>query len=216
MEISLGESSINTSTEATLAPTCTSSKTNIYLSGLGRIETIDLSGPNDLEKTIDLHFQTNLANKNTDSSKTSENLPQKNKRKNKEDAETTKKKRKKLVLNLAQREMVLERLKNGDSHRSIAKEFNIGMSTVYDINKRGVEGFNKLRQEFQFCNDRKTFKKPAYPKLDKALKLWVYQEKAMDKLITHQALSEKAKYFHDRFYAEEAVKKPFNGSSGFV
>ncbi len=38
----------------------------------------------------------------------------------------------------------------------------------------------------------------------------------MDKIITHQALSEKAKYFHDRFYANEAGKKPFNGSSGFV
>jgi hypothetical protein len=104
-------------------------------------------------------------------------------------------KRKKIVLNFTQKAEVLEKLKNGIRVVDLAKEYNIGLSTVCDIRKYGDEKLLQFRKDHLFSMNRKTFKAPDFPLLDKALRLWVYQERTKNYVLTDALFAAKALYF---------------------
>lgn len=123
-------------------------------------------------------------------------------------------KRKKIVLNFIQKVEVLEKLKKGVRVVDLAKEYNIGLSTVCDIRKYGYEKLIQFRRDHLFSMNRKTFKSPDFPLLDKALRLWVYQERTKNYLLTDAIFSAKALFFFKELYP--STKKSFKASYGYV
>lgn len=123
-------------------------------------------------------------------------------------------KRKKIVLNFIQKVEVLEKLKSGIRVVDLAKEYNIGLSTVCDIRKYGDEKLLQFRKEHLFSMNRKTFKAPDFPLLDKALRLWVYQERTKNYVLTDSIFASKALEFFKELYP--ASKKVFKASYGYV
>lgn len=123
-------------------------------------------------------------------------------------------KRKKIVLNFIQKVEVLEKLKKGIRVVDLAKEYNIGLSTVCDIRKYGDEKLIQFRRNHLFSMNRKTFKAPDFPLLDKALRLWVYQERTKNYLLTDALFASKALFFFKDLYPDS--KKPFKASYGYV
>lgn len=104
-------------------------------------------------------------------------------------------KRKKIVLNFTQKVEVLEKLKSGIRVVDLAKEYNIGLSTVCDIRKYGNEKLLQFRKDHLFSMNRKTFKAPDFPLLDKALRIWVYQERTKNYILTDAIFATKALQF---------------------
>ena len=100
-------------------------------------------------------------------------------------------KRKRVVLNFFQRQVVIERLQQGVSHEKIAEEFNIGQSTLWEIKKRADENLSRFRAENSLTTEKKVFKNSSFPNVDLALKIWYYQERAKNTTITHMTLQQK-------------------------
>ncbi len=126
----------------------------------------------------------------------------------------TEPKRKKIVLNFIQKCEILEKLKSGVRVVDLAKEYNIGLSTVCDIRKYGDEKLVQFRKENLFSMTRKTFKAPDFPLLDKALRLWVYQERTKNYTLTDAIFAAKALEFFKHLYPD--AKKAFKASYGYV
>ena len=123
-------------------------------------------------------------------------------------------KRKKIVLNFVQKVEILDKLKNGVKVAELANEYNIGISTVCDIRKNGDEKLLQYRKDHLFSLQRKTFKAPDFPLLDKVLKLWVYQERTKQYALTDAIFSAKALYFFKELYPDS--NKVFKASYGYV
>lgn len=123
-------------------------------------------------------------------------------------------KRKKIVLNFIQKYEVLEKLKKGIRVVDLAKEYNIGLSTVCDIRKYGDAKLLHFRKDHLFSMTRKTFKAPDFPLLDKALRIWVYQERTKSYVLTDAIFAAKALEFFKKLYPES--KKTFKASYGYV
>ncbi len=123
-------------------------------------------------------------------------------------------KRKKIVLNFIQKVEILEKLKAGIRVVDLAKEYNIGLSTVCDIRKYGDEKLVQYRKDNLFSLTRKTFKAPDFPLLDKALRLWVYQERTRNYTLTDALFAAKALHFFQHLYPD--TNKPFKASYGYV
>lgn len=123
-------------------------------------------------------------------------------------------KRKKIVLNFIQKVEVLEKLKSGIRVVDLAKEYNIGLSTVCDIRKYGDEKLLQFRKDHLLSMTRKTFKAPDFPLLDKALRIWVYQERTKNYILSDAIFAAKALEFFKELYPDS--KKTFKASYGYV
>jgi hypothetical protein len=123
-------------------------------------------------------------------------------------------KRKKIVLNFVQKVEILEKLKSGIKVADLASQYNIGISTVCDIRKNGDEKLLQFRRDHLFNLQRKTFKAPDFPLLDKVLKLWVYQERTKQYALTDALFSAKALSFFRELYPNST--KQFKASYGYV
>lgn len=84
-------------------------------------------------------------------------------------ASTPTTKRKKVVLNFNQKLEILEKLKTGRRIVEIAREYNIGVTTVCDIRRQGEEKLLKYRKENLFNLNRKSTKTSEFPLLDKVI-----------------------------------------------
>lgn len=89
-------------------------------------------------------------------------------------ASTPTTKRKKVVLNFNQKLEILDKLKAGSRIVEIAREYNIGVTTVCDIRRQGDEKFLKYRKENLFNLNRKSTKTSEFPLLDKVSLKMVY------------------------------------------
>lgn len=123
-------------------------------------------------------------------------------------------KRKKVVLNFVQKFEILDKLKAGMKVSDIAQEYNIGVTTVCDIRKNGDEKLLKYRKENMLNLSRKSMKTSEFPLLDKALKLWVYQERTKQYTLTDNIFQTKAVEFFRILYPNS--KRVFKASHGYV
>jgi len=125
-------------------------------------------------------------------------------------------KRKKTVLNLKQKEDVINSIeKQGLSIEKAASDNNMDISSIYKLLKTKQQ-LVEYRKNYPNSAIRKTLKLSAFPELEKALLIWFYQRRAENKPISQAILALKSKEFYDQIYKEKENVKPFKGSIGFV
>lgn len=83
-------------------------------------------------------------------------------------------KQKRHVLNFAEKEKVIQKLKLGFTEDKLASDLGASTSTIYKIKKKEDE-LKKYREENPYSPIRKVFKFSSFPKVDQALKIWFYQ-----------------------------------------
>ena len=132
-------------------------------------------------------------------------------------------KRKRVVLNFAQRASVCEKLRQGLSLDKIASEYNVGISTIRDIGKKVSQCWTRYQAENCSAKiEKKILTQSAYPKVDAALKIWYYQQRAKNhkSQFIQLNLQNKAKEFYQLFYSDHEAtvnkRKPFQASQGYV
>ena len=76
-------------------------------------------------------------------------------------------KRKRVVLNFVQKEEIIQKLKDGHAAKKLAVDFEVGISTIYDIGK-SEEALVRHRNENPHSYMRSTFKTTSYPEVDSA------------------------------------------------
>ncbi|CAF0755301.1 unnamed protein product [Brachionus calyciflorus] len=123
-------------------------------------------------------------------------------------------KRKRIVLDLRQKEDIIKRIEAGESHDKIAAEYNVGVSTVYQIVNRCSNLFN--REENSNSLMRKVFKASDFPLIEHALKKWFFQELARKNFFSMALLAKKSLHFYSLFLKKDIEMKPFKGSLGFI
>ena len=123
-----------------------------------------------------------------------------------------KKKKKSLSLKLK-----LE-LKAGVAPSAVASKFSISRSTISDIKKFSgpkVEAFLSANPHLE---GRKILKSGAYPRLEKALKVFFDNQRSLGKSILGTLLQEKAQILHEKLGTQIAIKtkEPKEISHGFI
>ena len=93
-------------------------------------------------------------------------------------------KRKKVVLNFVERELLIQKSRNGVSTKKLALDYGIASRTVYDIIRTGDEQLIKFRQDNPNSLTRCTFKKSDYPLVDKALNILFNQVRSSNIIIS--------------------------------
>lgn len=112
-------------------------------------------------------------------------------------------KRKKVVLNLIQREELIQKSKSGVSVKQLSLDYNVGKSTVYDIISRDDQQIAKFRSENPNSTNRSTFTQaPVYPLIHQALDIWFNQARTSKTTINPVIVAEQAKEFCAKFYPE--------------
>ncbi|CAG5054268.1 unnamed protein product [Parnassius apollo] len=122
-------------------------------------------------------------------------------------------KRKHKTLTIKEKCDILDRLNRNESFSSLASEYGVGRSTIYDIKKKKHE---KIKQ-FVSTTDcgpgkRQTLKKAEHPEVEEALYMWFLQERNRHAPISGPMLAMKAKYF----YKEIIKKDDFLASRGWL
>lgn len=121
-------------------------------------------------------------------------------------------KRKHKTLTIKEKCDILDRLNSNESFSSLASEYGVGRSTIYDIKKN----HEKVKQ-FVSTTDggpgkRQTLKKAEHPEVEEALYMWFLQERNRHAPISGSMLAMKAKYF----YKEITKKDDFVASKGWL
>ena len=129
---------------------------------------------------------------------------------------SVKKKRKRVVLTIEQKLKIIEKLKKGAKRADLAKEYNVGESTITDIKKREIKltEFAVEMDCVEASETRKVARLSDNPKLDRALKLWFIQERSKGCPISGPILMEKAQIFNDNLQSEGNPN--FKASTGFL
>ena len=118
-------------------------------------------------------------------------------------SEPAKLKSKRNVLNFAEREKVIHKLKLGFTEDKLASDLGTSPSTIYRI-KNKEEELKKYREENPYSPVRKVFKFSAFPKVDQALKIWFYQQRELNRPVTLEYLRSMSKEFHEDFFPDSA------------
>lgn len=123
-------------------------------------------------------------------------------------------KRKHVTLSLNEKLAVLQRLDKGESLQKIAKELNVGVTTIKDWrkNRKDIESYTVTIDGENTLKNRKTLKKPKLELLDNALWMWFCQERRKGTPISGPILKEKAIVLHKKLEAESE----FAASEGWI
>lgn len=123
-------------------------------------------------------------------------------------------KRKHVTLSLNEKLAVLQRLDKGESLQKIAKELNVGVTTLKDWrrNRKDIESFTVTIDNENALKNRKTLKKPKLELLDNALWMWFGQERRKGTPISGPIIKEKAIALHKKLNAENE----FTASEGWI
>ncbi|CAG4958097.1 unnamed protein product [Parnassius apollo] len=121
-------------------------------------------------------------------------------------------KRKHKTLTIKEKNDILERLNRNESFSSLASEYGVGRSTIYDI-KKNRENIQKFMSTTD-CGPgkRQTLKKAKHPEVEEALYMWFRQERNKHTPISEPILATKAKFF----YKEITKKDDFLASKGWL
>ncbi|KAK9693523.1 CENP-B N-terminal DNA-binding domain [Popillia japonica] len=108
--------------------------------------------------------------------------------------------RKHLALTIKQKYDILEKLIRGHLGKDLAKEYNVGTSTISDV-KRNSE---KIKSYVNSCISapicKKKLRKPEYPKMESELYDWFLKQRQRHSVITSEILMEKAKHLYAKHY----------------
>lgn len=123
-------------------------------------------------------------------------------------------KRKRVLLTLDTKLRLIERLENGESFTKLAKEYNIGKTTIRDIfyKKQEYVNFAINSDSYATLNKRKTLKKSSYHELDMAVFKWFQEKRTKGELVTKSMLIVNA----HRLHKELGMVEPFSASDGWV
>lgn len=121
-------------------------------------------------------------------------------------------KRKHKTLTIKEKCEILDRLNRNESYSSLASEYGVGRSTIYDIKKN-----HEKIQQFVSTTDcgpgkRQTLKTGKHPEVEEALYMWFLQDRNRHAPISGPTLAMKAKYF----YKEIIKKDDFVASKGWL
>ena len=124
-------------------------------------------------------------------------------------------KQKRHVLNFAEKEKVIQKLKLGFTEDKLASDLGASTSTIYKIKKKEDE-LKKYREENPYSPIRKVFKFSSFPKVDQALKIWFYQQRELNRPITLDYLRSISVEFHENFFPDPTKRPIFLGSVGYI
>ncbi|XP_037348087.1 jerky protein homolog [Talpa occidentalis] len=114
-------------------------------------------------------------------------------------------KRKRVVLTLREKIDICARLERGESRRALMQEYNVGMSTLYDIraHKARLLGFFAGPEGGAALERRRTLHTPKLGRLDRALYQWFLAQRAAGVPVSGPMLIEKAKGFYEQMQLTE-------------
>ncbi|VEN43486.1 unnamed protein product [Callosobruchus maculatus] len=123
-------------------------------------------------------------------------------------------KRKHVTLSLNEKLAVLQRLDKGESLQQIAKELNVGVTTIKDWrkNRKDIESYTITIDGENALKHRKTLKRAKLELLDNALWMWFCQERRKGTPISGPILKEKAIVLHKKLKAASE----FAASEGWI
>ncbi|KAG5861026.1 hypothetical protein JTB14_032400 [Gonioctena quinquepunctata] len=121
-------------------------------------------------------------------------------------------KRKHKTLTIKEKCDILDRLNRNETFSSLASEYGVGRSTIYDV-KKNHEKIKKFVSTTD-CGPgkRQTLKKAEHPEVEEALYMWFLQERNRHAPISGPMLAMKAKFF----YKEITKKDDFVASKGWL
>ncbi|CAK6438983.1 unnamed protein product [Pipistrellus nathusii] len=123
-------------------------------------------------------------------------------------------KRKRVVLTLREKMDVCARLEKGESRKALMQEYNVGMSTLYDIRAHKARLLRFLAGSA--CSPalerRRTLHTPRLERLDRALHAWFLGRRAAGLPVSGPALIAKAK----DLYAQMRLSEPCVFSGGWL
>ncbi|KAM5280713.1 jerky protein homolog [Ctenodactylus gundi] len=114
-------------------------------------------------------------------------------------------KRKRVVLTLKEKIDICTRLERGESRRALMQEYNVGMSTLYDIkaHKAQLLRFFASSDSSQALAQRRTLHTPKLEHLDRVLYEWFLVQRAEGIPVSGPMLIEKAKDFYEQMRLTE-------------
>lgn len=123
-------------------------------------------------------------------------------------------KRKHTTLNLEKKIEIIERLKKGESGASLAREYGVGKSTIFDIKSKqeAILQFACKQDSSEGTKNRKTLKSADNNDLENALYLWFTQRRSLGEPISGPMLCEKALEFNKKLNGPT----DFKASSGWL
>ncbi|XP_059104090.1 jerky protein homolog [Peromyscus eremicus] len=123
-------------------------------------------------------------------------------------------KRKRVVLTLKEKIDICTRLERGESRKALMQEYNVGMSTLYDIkaHKAQLLRFFASSDSHQALEQRRTLHTPKLEHLDRVLYEWFLVKRAEGIPVSGPMLIEKAK----DFYKQMRLTEPCVFSGGWL
>ncbi|XP_050535026.1 jerky protein homolog-like [Daktulosphaira vitifoliae] len=121
-------------------------------------------------------------------------------------------KRKHKTLTIKKKCDILDRLNRNESFSSLASEYGVGRSTIYDIKKNHEKIKNFVSTTDCGPGKRQILKKAEHPEVEEALDMWFLQERNRHAPISGPMLAMKAKFF----YKEIIKKDDFVASKGWL
>ncbi|KAM4706656.1 jerky protein homolog [Discoglossus pictus] len=109
-----------------------------------------------------------------------------------------------VVLNLKQKMEICKRLDKGDTRAVLIKEFNFGLTTIYDIKAQSekIKEFYVKAESDKGVEKRHTLHSPKMEKLDQALYEWLSLKRFAGGCISGPILQEKVREFHEKMNIE--------------
>lgn len=123
-------------------------------------------------------------------------------------------KRKRVVLTLREKMDICSRLERGESRKALTQEYNVGMSTLYDIkaHKAQLLRFVASSDSSQALEQRRTLHTPKLEHLDRALYQWFLARRAEGVPVSGPMLIAKAK----DLYGQMRLSEPCVFSGGWL
>ncbi|XP_057591361.1 jerky protein homolog [Hippopotamus amphibius kiboko] len=114
-------------------------------------------------------------------------------------------KRKRVVLTLKEKMDICRRLETGESRKALMQEYNVGMSTLYDIraHKARLLRFFASSDSDKALAHRRTLHTPKLEHLDRVLYEWFLVKRAEGVPVSGPMLIEKAKDFYEQMQLTE-------------
>ncbi len=130
---------------------------------------------------------------------------------------STSKKRKRTVLSIEQKLDILKKIDWGSSLASIAEEFEVGKTTVYDlkVSRQKIMKFVTETQDERCLKKRCIVRKADDDAFDKAVHFWFVQERHKGTPISGVVLMEKAKLLYQQMYPDK-TGEDFKASKGWL
>ena len=127
-------------------------------------------------------------------------------------------KRKRVVLSIETKLAILDKVAKGATQSDLAREYNIGRSTVTDLkrNEAKLREFATGLDDQGISSSRKIMRLAKEQQVEEAVYLWFVQKRSQDTPVSGPLLKEKAKEFHEKLHIEEDDPPSFTASSGWL